>query len=140
VSLSPNKRFKPAVPLRFARQSGGLTYALNAKDSMEHLNEIHWHDSEIESVIEVPAKDQLIYNIQHPESWDKNIFVPRAVTFNGYHSHAIEEMPFEGNPTILAVSVVKENDGFTTIKLETNAGNRYVTAKSFNIGVQSVSI
>lgn len=107
---------------------------------MEKLSEVHWHDSEIESVIEIPANDELIYNIQYPENWDQNIFVPKAVTFSGYHSHAIEEMPFEGNPTILAVSVVKEEGGFTTIKLETNAGNRYVTAKSFNIGVQRVSI
>jgi len=107
---------------------------------MENLDGIHWHDSEIESVVEIPAKDQLIYNIQYPENWDQNIFVPKAITFNGYHSHAIEEMPFEGNPTILAVSVEKEESGFTTIKLETNAGNRYITAKSFNIGVQSASI
>ena len=107
---------------------------------MENLNEIHWHDSEIESVIEIPARDQLIYNVQYPENWDQNIFVPKAITFNGYHSHSVEEIPFEGNPTILAVSVVKEESGFTTVKLETNAGNRYVTAKSFNIGVQSVSI
>ncbi|MVF14996.1 hypothetical protein FT643_23000 [Ketobacter sp. MCCC 1A13808] len=107
---------------------------------MENLNEIHWHDSVIESVIEIPAKDQLIYNVQYPENWEQNIFVPKAITFSGYHSHAIEEMPFEGNPTILAVSVVEEIDGFTTIKLETNAGNRYITAQGLNIGVQSVSI
>jgi len=56
---------------------------------MEKLNEVHWHDSEIESVIEIPSKDELIYNIQYPESWEQNIFVPRAVTFYGYHSHAI---------------------------------------------------
>ena len=107
---------------------------------MNHINEIHWHDSEIESVIEIPASDELIYNIQYPENWDKNIFVPKEIRFSGYHSHSIEEMPFEGNPTILAVSVVKESGGFTTIKLETNAGNRFVTAKSFEIGPQRVSL
>ncbi len=107
---------------------------------MKHLSEIHWHDSEIESVIEIPAKDQLIYNVQYPENWDKNIFVPKAITFIGYHSHSIEEMPFEGNPTILAALTVKKESGFTTIKLETNAGNRYITAKSFEISAQHVSI
>ena len=106
---------------------------------MENLNEIHWHDSEIESVIEIPAKDQLIYNIQYPENWNLNIFVPKAIVFSGYHSHAIEEMPFEGNPTILAVSVIKQEAGFTTFKIETNAGNRFVTAKSLKIGGQDVS-
>ncbi|WP_075186518.1 hypothetical protein [Teredinibacter haidensis] len=107
---------------------------------MDNINEIHWHDSEIESVIEIPAKDYLIYNIQYPESWDQNIFVPKEVRFSGYHSHFVEEIPFEGNPTILAVSVIKEEGGYTTIKLETNAGNRYVTAKNIEIGPQSVSI
>ena len=110
------------------------------KESMENLNEVHWHDSEIESVIEIPAKDELIYNIQYPENWGQNIFAPKAITFSGYHSHVIEEIPFEGNPTILAVTIVKEEGVFTTIKLETNAGSRYVTAKSFRIGVQCFSI
>ena len=116
------------------------TMEVMPKGNMENLNEIHWHDSGIESVIEIPAKDQLIYNIQYHENWDKNVFVPRAITFNGFHSHLIEEMPFEGNPTILAVSVIKEEGGFTTIKLETNAGNRYISATSFEMGPQRVSI
>lgn len=107
---------------------------------MENLNEIHWHDSEVESVIEIPAKDELIYNIQYPENWNQNIFEPKAITFFGYHSHSIEEMPFEGNPTILAASVVKVDGEFTTIKLETNAGVRYVTAKGFHIALQSAHL
>jgi hypothetical protein len=52
---------------------------------MEHINEIHWHDSEIESVIEIPTKDELIYNIQYPENWDQNIFMPKEIRFSGYH-------------------------------------------------------
>ena len=101
---------------------------------------MHWHDSEIESVIEIPATDELIYNIQYPESWDQNIFVPKEVRFSGYHSHAVEEMPFEGNPTILAASIESESSGYIVIKFETNAGDRYVTAKSFNIGPRRVCI
>ena len=107
---------------------------------MEGLNEVHWHDSEIESVIEIPSKDELIYNIQYPENWDQDIFVPKSVTFYGYHSQAIEEMPFVGNPTILGVSVVKKEGGYSTIKLETNAGNRFVTAQSFHLGARRVGI
>lgn len=106
---------------------------------MEHLNEIHWHDSEIESVIDNPAKDELVYNVQYPEDWNQNIFTAKTITFSGYHSHVLEEMPFEGNPTILAVSVVKREGGFTTVELETNAGNRFVTAKSVHIGARSLA-
>ncbi|WP_323775120.1 hypothetical protein [Alcanivorax sp.] len=107
---------------------------------MEGLNEIHWHDSEIESVIEMRAKDELVYNVQYPEDWSQNVFTAMAITFCGYHSHVVEEMPSEGNPTILAVSVVEEEGGYTTAKLETNAGNRFVTAKSVHIGPRHVSI
>ena len=46
---------------------------------MEDLNEIHWHDSEVESVIEIPAKDELVYNVQYPEDWNKNTFAPKAM-------------------------------------------------------------
>ena len=53
---------------------------------MEDLNEIHWHDSEVESVIEIPAKDELVYNVQYPEDWNKNTFAPKAITFSGYHT------------------------------------------------------
>lgn len=107
---------------------------------MESLNKIHWHDTVIESVIEIPANDQLIYNVQYPEDWGQNIFVPKAITFSDFHSHIIEEMPFEGNPTILGASIVDEGGGFTKIKLETNAGNRFVIAKECTIGERSVGI
>ena len=101
---------------------------------MKHLYEIHWHDSEIESVLEVPSRDELIYNIQYPENWDEDIFSPKSITFIGYCSHSVEEIPFEGNPTILAVSVISEHDGYTTIKLETNAGHRIITAQGYSLG------
>ena len=78
---------------------------------MDNINDIHWHDSEIESVLEIPSKDELIYNIQYPENWDKNIFVPKAITFTGYCSHKVEEMPFDGNPTILSVVIESEKMG-----------------------------
>lgn len=101
---------------------------------MKGINDIHWHDCELESVIEIPKDDKLILNVQYPEDWDKNIFKPKSIIFEGYHSQEVNEIPFDGNPTILSVSVVSEENGFTTIRLETNAGYRLVTAKSFSIG------
>lgn len=107
---------------------------------MDNLNEIHWHDSVIESVIEPPEDDELIYNIQYPENWEQNIFAPKAITFSGYHSHQVKEMPFDGNSTILVVKLISEKDGFSTIPLETNAGDRFVTAKRFIIVTRHASI
>lgn len=107
---------------------------------MENINTIHWHDAEIESVVEIPSKDQLIFNIRYPEDWNQNSFVPKAIIFNGYHSQIVEEIPFDGKPTILSASIVGKEDSYTTIKLETNAGNRYVIAKSIDIGPQCLSL
>lgn len=101
---------------------------------MEEINKIHWHDCEIESVVEIPGKDILVFNVQYPENWDENIFVRKSIVFKDHHSHEVNEMPFEGNPTILYVSIETEENGFSTLKIETNAGYRLVTAKGVIIG------
>ena len=103
---------------------------------MNNINEIQWHDCELESVVEIPSKDMLIFNVQYPEDWKKNIFVSKGIFFEGYHSQVVNEIPFEGNPTILGASVVNEEKGFTIIRLDTNAGHRLVTAKSIFIDGQ----
>ena len=64
---------------------------------MEGINDIYWHDCEIESVVEIPSKDVLIYNVQYPEDWENNIFVPKSIIFEEYHSQRVEEIPFVGN-------------------------------------------
>ena len=100
---------------------------------MEEINNIHWHDCEIESVVEIPSKDILVFNVQYPENWEQNIFVAKSIIFEEHHSHEVNEMPFDGNPTILDVSIESEENGFTTLKIETNAGYRLVTAKGVSI-------
>ncbi len=104
--------------------------------NMEDINSVHWHDCELESVIEIPSEDKLILNIQYPENWDQNIFKPRSIVFEGYCSQEVNEIPFEGNPTILGASVVSEENDFTTLRLETNAGYRLIVAKCFSFGEQ----
>ena len=107
---------------------------------MEEINNIHWHDCELEAVIEIPSQDRLVLNVQYPENWENNIFVSKGIVFEGYHSQEVKEMPFEGNPTILDASVVSEENGYKTVKLETNAGYRLVTAKSVSLGDRIESI
>ena len=51
---------------------------------MEEINNIHWHDCELESVIEIPSEDKLIFNVQYSEDWEQNIFVPKSIIFEGY--------------------------------------------------------
>ena len=107
---------------------------------MEEIANIHWHDCEIESVMEVPSKDMLVLNVRYPEDWEQNVFVPKGIVFEGYHSQEVHEIFFEGSLIILDASVVSEADGFTIIRLETNAGYRLVTAKKVAVGGQIGSI
>jgi hypothetical protein len=107
---------------------------------VNEIQDIDWHDCEIESVIEIPGKDVLIYNVLYPEDWENGIYVPKSIFFEGHHSHTVEEIPFFGNPTILEVSVVSQKDRFTTIKLETNAGTRIITAERLHIEPRIIAI
>lgn len=97
---------------------------------MEGINEIYWHDSELTSVIEVPAKDQLILNVLYPSDWEAGEFLPIAIVFLGFHAAEIHEGPFAGNPTLLGASVISETGGTYRVRLETNAGYRVIFAKS----------
>ena len=44
---------------------------------MEGFGQIFWHDSEIESVIELPSKDVMIINVQYPIDWKKYFRGPK---------------------------------------------------------------
>ncbi len=113
---------------------------------MEEIDNIHWHDCEIESVIEIPNRDMLVFNVQYPENWENNIFTPKSIVFEGYHSLEVKEIPFEGNPTILNAEVLAEvgspfqKGGFFEVKIETNAGERIIIAKRVKLLNEQVSI
>lgn len=102
---------------------------------MEKINEISWHDSQIVSVLEIPSKDQLIFNVEYPIDYEKSKYEPKSIIFEEFFLYEIDEMPFDGNPTILDADVVKEvgslfvKDGYFKVIIKTNAGERFVTAK-----------
>lgn len=100
---------------------------------MEGISEIHWHDSELISCVEVPAKDQLILNVEYPEDWQANRFARRAIVFSGFHALEVNEIPFFGGPTILGAEVVGASGGYFRVKIETNAGYRLVSAQAVSL-------
>lgn len=122
-----------------------LSMALYAK-RMKEIDGIHWHDCELESVVEIPSKDMLAFNVQYPDNWEQNIFVSKSIVFEGYYSQEVNEMPFEGNPTILSATVLSEvgsqfqKDGYFKVRIETNAGDRFVIAKTIKVLNEHVSI
>lgn len=93
-----------------------------------------FHDSEIVKVTEFTAKQTIEFEISFPENWEENIFVDKILKFTVVTFYQIEEIPFEGNPTILkivdlGINSRKYGDGKfkrNKIKIETNAGNRFI--------------
>lgn len=113
---------------------------------MEEIDEISWHDSQIVSVLEKPSKDQLIFNVEYPIDYEKSKYELKSIIFEEFFLYEIDEIPFDGNPTILDADVVKEvgspfvKDGYFKVKIKTNAGDRFVTAKRVSLSESNKGI
>lgn len=98
------------------------------------FSDYSFHDSEIVKVTECPVEQSLEFKISYPENWEENIFIDKILKFTSVTFYKIEEIPFEGNPTILkiinlGINSRKYGDGEFKrykIKIETNAGNRFI--------------
>lgn len=102
---------------------------------MMDLNNIHWHDCVIISSIELPEKDCFVMNVEYPVDWNANEFSKYSIVFNNVTSLVIDEIPFDGCPTILSASTIETSNSneLRIVKIETNAGYREVTAKSVTL-------
>lgn len=87
------------------------------------LEDVQLHDSIIIRVIERPAKALLAFELDYPEDWDKNIFVPKTLVFRDPLNYSVDEGPFSGNPTLLGALVETTGSRYAVV-LETNAGHR----------------
>ncbi len=94
------------------------------------ISDIHFHDSQILSVIEDPQADTLTMEIDYPVDYDANIFEPHRLVFSDAYNYQVHEMPFDGCPTILEVEVMGTTDRWTHLRMETNAGFRSLSCAS----------
>ncbi|WDF45177.1 hypothetical protein PQ459_09725 [Chryseobacterium sp. KACC 21268] len=102
------------------------------------FNEISFHDSHIMQVKENPAKQTLDFFIDFPTDWENNIFEHKILRFENVTFYSLEEIPFDGLPTILNINDLGEiTKDFSTsnyewiivrnkIEIQTNAGNRII--------------
>lgn len=97
------------------------------------MDEISWHDSIINRVIETPATSELVMEVDYPVDWENNVFEPRSIIFTDPLDYHIQEGPFLGNPTILDATIELTPDGYRRIVLETNAGQRSLRFSNLEI-------
>ncbi|GHA53412.1 hypothetical protein GCM10007086_29630 [Photobacterium aphoticum] len=90
-------------------------------------------------MIEVPSQDELILRVMYPVDWENGEYEETDIVFRGFHSININEIPFEGNPTLLGLDSVEivDSDLFKAswlkFYLSTNAGIRVIEAKSVHL-------
>ncbi len=102
------------------------------------FNEISFHDSQILKVIENPNGQIIDFLLDFPTDWENNIFDEKVLRFEDVTFYYIDEIPFDGFPTILNIinlgEITKDlstekNKWIVTrnkIKIETNAGHRII--------------
>ena len=98
-----------------------------------HTNEIHWHDSRIQRVIELPAADKLLLDIDYPVDWATSRFEPHRVTFSDVYVYQIHEGPIAGAPTLLSAEEEPAENETRNIRLDTTAGHRLIRCRQITI-------
>lgn len=103
-----------------------------------NIDDYSLHDAIILSVTENSQEHYLDFLLDFPKNWEENTFEKRILRFKDVIFYKIDEIPFEGLPTILNVvnygqitkSYGTENNHLevTRAKIEilTTAGNRII--------------
>ena len=107
---------------------------------MDDLNDIHWHNCKLVSLIEVPDNALLALNVQYPENIQDDIFSTKAILFNGFYALEIHEEPTSEGITLSSATLESEENGYSTVRIETNAGYRLVKAQGVSLGPAVVRI
>ena len=81
-------------------------------------------------MIEETESDTLILEVEYPVDWEENKFERRRLVFTDSFNYQVHEQPFAGAPTILSAKVMSEANGWSKLRLETNAGFREVFCKA----------
>ncbi len=98
-----------------------------------NLEEIHFHDSILLSVVEDTQSDEIRFEVDYPTDWENNIYQKRIILFKEVLNYQVLEGAFHGPPTILDVSILAEKNNRTSIRIDTNAGYRLLEFETVKI-------
>lgn len=101
------------------------------------LDKFSFHDSKILEVKET-AEQTVDFLLNFPIDWQNNVFEERILRFKGVIYYHVDEIPFDGQPTILQVINLGRITKFfgtdkdrlesvrNKIEIQTNAGKRII--------------
>ncbi|WP_295793103.1 hypothetical protein [Mucilaginibacter sp.] len=90
------------------------------------IGDVSFHDAKILEAKELVGRQIMEFLIDFPVDWENNIFEHRILRFDWVTHYAVNEIPFEGNPTILEVNESVSERGANRVEFATNAGNRVI--------------
>jgi hypothetical protein len=102
------------------------------------IDDLSFHDSTILAVTESTNSQTIDFLVDFPTNSDDNIFEKRIFRFHNVTYYCINEIPFEGHPTILNIVNLGQSIktfGFdsnllaatrTKIEMQTNSGSRLI--------------
>ena len=92
-----------------------------------------FHDALILKVKEHSSNQTIDFILDFPVNWEENKFEKKILRFKDVVFYSIQEILFDGHPTILNIDYeVSNQSSFTKIKMETNAGVRILSIKWMN--------
>lgn len=93
------------------------------------LKDIHFHDSRLIRVLELPDAGEVHFEVSYPVDWQNNVFEPRAIVFIDVLNYHVDEGPFSGAPTLLDAYDNGARGAYRSVTLQTNAGSRSLLFK-----------
>ena len=88
------------------------------------LGEILFHDATIRRVVELPDSHELLFYVDYAVDWERNMFEPRIIAFQGVWDYHVGEGWCEGCPVLLDYEEFAGRDGWSGVILNTNHGTR----------------
>lgn len=100
------------------------------------LADIHFHDSRLRRVTELPESDDLLFEVDYPVDWENNLFERRIIRFRDVLNYRVDEGPFSGAPTLLDAYDQGQVGSRRSVVLQTNAGTRSLLFGSVDLLTQ----
>ena len=97
------------------------------------ISAIYVHDGTLLRVIEDPAQSRLTMEVELPIIERGEQLEPRVLVFEDVYGYQVAEGYINGCPTLLDLSVVRQEGRWTRLRLDTTVGHREILCASVRV-------
>lgn len=88
------------------------------------LSDIHFHDCGLLRVVELPDSHDLLFEVDYPVDWGRDVFARRVIAFRDVLDYRVEEGDCVGAPTLLGAVDEGSAGDRRRVRIETSHGTR----------------